>query len=175
MKRREPVRILALFLALVMVLAQPVGAVDFDEEGNAITVIVLDPGHGGMDSGTKAEHDGVVVQEAALNLKIADYCRDYLEEHYQGVRVLLTREEDVKMSLDERVDFAVEAGADYLLSIHLNSNDGRARGALALVPRCKYRPEQAKASIVTAEAILVHLAELGLTIRCTTASTDADR
>lgn len=168
-------KILALLLALVMLLALPVQAVSYDEEGNEVTVIVLDPGHGGIDTGTEAEHDGVLVEEAALNLKIANYCRDYLLEHYQGVQVLLTHEEHVKMSLDERIAFAVEAGADYLLSIHLNSSDGRAKGALALVPRGKYRPEQAEASIATAEAILAHLAELGLSNRGTTYSTNSDR
>lgn len=175
MKQKRSNRMLALMLALVMLLALPVQAVSYDEEGNTVTVVVLDPGHGGIDTGTEAEHDGILLEESKLNWKIADYCRQYLEDHYRNVRVLLTREEDVKMSLDERIDFAVEAGADYLLSIHLNSSDGRAKGALALVPRGKYRPEQAEASIATAEAILLHLEALGLTNRGTSYSTNTDR
>lgn len=172
MKQRK---MLALLLAFVMLLALPVQAVDYDEEGNEITVIVLDPGHGGSDPGTVAEYDGEEIWESTLNWKIADYCRDYLEEHYVNLRVLMTREEDVRVSLDDRVAFAVEEHADYLLSIHLNADDGTARGALALVPRGKYRPQQAKASIAVAEAILEHLAALGLTNRGTVYTTNTDR
>lgn len=167
MRKRTLCRLLALLL--VFVFAVPAAASGGD------VVIVLDPGHGGMDSGTEARYDGKLVMESVLNLKIAEYCRDYLEEHYENVRVYLTRETDKKVSLDTRVAFAVEKGADYLLSIHLNSDEGYADGALALVPRGRYRPEQAKASTVTAEAILEELAALGLRNRGTVVQLGTDR
>ena len=148
-------------LLLVFVFAVPAAA-----SGGEV-VIVLDPGHGGLDSGTTMRYDGVEVWESTLNLKIAEYCRDYLEAHYENVRVYLTRQEDKKVSLDTRVAFAVEMEADYLLSIHINSDEGDASGVLALVPRGRYRPEQAEASTVTAEAILEELAALGLRNRGT--------
>ena len=143
-------------LLLVFVLAVPAAAAGED------VVIVLDPGHGGMDSGTAAVYDGAAVWESTLNLKIAGYCRDYLEANYENVRVYLTREADEKVSLDERVAFAVEKDADYMLSIHINSDKGTADGVLALVPQGKYRPEQARASTETAEAILEELEGLGM-------------
>ena len=167
MKKKILCRLVALLL--VFVLAVPAMA-----SGNEV-VIVLDPGHGGIDSGTAKRYDGVEVWESTLNLKIAEYCRDYLEEHYENVRVYLTRETDKKVSLDDRVAFAVEKDADYVLSIHLNSNDGSAAGALALVPRGKYRPEQAKASTITAEAILEELEALGLRNRGTVVQLGTDR
>ena len=150
-------RWLSLLLAAALVLAVPVTAVQED------VVILLDPGHGGMDSGAAVEYDGAEVWESTLCLKIAQYCRDYLEEHYTNVQVHLTREEDKKVTLEERVAMAVELEADYLLSLHLNCDKGQAQGALALVPQGKYHPEQARASIATAEAILLELEELGLT------------
>ena len=159
MRKKMLCRLLALML--VFVFAVPAAASGED------VVIVLDPGHGGLDSGTVSTYDGVQVWESTLNLKIAEYCRDYLEEHYENVQVYLTREKDVKVSLDTRVAFAVEKGADYVLSIHLNSDDGSAAGALALVPRGKYRPEQARAATATAEAILEELEALGLRNRGT--------
>lgn len=172
MKKSEFTRLLALLLALLLVLSlvliPPVAAT---EE----TVIVLDPGHGGLDSGAAEKYDGVTVCESHINLKIAQSCKSYLEENYINVRVLLTRETDVKMSLDDRVAFAVEHGADYMLSIHINSSNGYARGALALVPRGHYRPEQAQASIATAEAILEELELLGLTNRGTEYKTNSNR
>ena len=146
--------------ALVLALPVPVSAEDQ-------VVIVLDPGHGGLDAGTVSEYDGVEVWESELNLKIAFFCRDYLEENYENVRVLLTRESDVKVSLEERLAFAQAVEADYLLSLHINSDKGIANGALALVPEGKYNPEQAAASTATAVAILEELEALGLTNRGT--------
>ena len=161
MKQNRLIRLLALLLVLALLPAVPVAA----EEN---VVIVIDPGHGGVQSGCELKYDGVLVSESVLCLKIANYCRDYLLEHYENVEVLLTREEDEDIELSDRVAFAAEQGADYMLSIHLNADEGYARGALGLVPRGKYRPEQAKASIATAEAILQELEALGLQNRGTT-------
>ena len=169
MRERKVIRLLALILALAVVFAVPVAATEED------VVIVLDPGHGGLDSGTEIKYDGVLVTEAAINLSIAEACRDYLEEHYGNVQVHLTREEDKKVTLDERVDFAEAVGADYLLSIHINSDVGVARGALALVPRGRYNPEQGAASKRTAEAILLHLEALGMVNRGTEYRLGEDR
>lgn len=162
MRERTGVRLLALILALVMLFAVPVAAEEED------VVIVLDPGHGGLDSGTEMKYDGKLVCEAAINLAIAEYCRDYLLENYENVQVYLTRETDEKVELDERVAFAETVGADYMLSIHINSDEGYAKGALAIVPRGRYQPEQGAASKRTAEAILLHLEELGMVNRGTT-------
>ena len=148
MRKRRYCRILALVLAFLLAFAVPAAASDDD------VVIVLDPGHGGVDSGTAKKYDGVEIWESNLNLAIAKACRDYLEENYGNVRVYLTRETDKKVTLDARVDFAVAKNADYVLSIHINSDEGDARGALALVPQGKYRPEQAAVSPTVAEAIL---------------------
>ena len=169
MRERKVIRLLALILALAVVFAMPVAATEED------VVIVLDPGHGGLDSGTEIKYDGVMVTEAAINLSIAEACRDYLEEHYGNVQVYLTRETDEKVTLEERVDFAEAVGADYLLSIHINSDVGVARGALAIVPRGRYNPEQGAASKRTAEAILLHLEALGMVNRGTEYRLGEDR
>ena len=162
MRKERGIRLLALILALVMLFAVPVAAEEED------VVIVLDPGHGGLDTGTEMKYDGTLVCEAAINLAIAEYCRDYLLENYENVQVYMTRETDEKVELDERVAFAEEMGADYMLSIHINSDEGYAKGALAIVPRGRYQPEQGAASTRTAEAILLHLEALGMVNRGTT-------
>ena len=162
MRKRMGIRLLALILVLAMLPVAPVSA-----EGEDV-VIVLDPGHGGMDSGTAEKYDGVEVWESELNLQIAGYCRDYLEENYENVQVYLTRESDRLVTLNERVEFADAVEADYMLSIHINSAEGTARGGLAIVPRGRYLPKQALASKVTAEAILLNLEALGMKNRGTT-------
>ena len=169
MRKRMGIRLLAVVLAMAMLFAVPVAAAEED------VVIVLDPGHGGLDSGTEMKYDGKLVCEAAINLSIAEACRDYLLENYENVQVYLTRETDVKVSLEERVAFAEEVGADYMLSIHINSDEGYAKGALAIVPRGRYQPEQGAASKRTAEAILLHLEELGMVNRGTTYQLGEDR
>ena len=78
------------------------------------------------------------------------------------MQVYLTRERDEKVSLEDRVSFADTLGADFMLSIHINADEGSARGALAIVPRGRYHPEQGKASKETAEAILEHMEALGM-------------
>ena len=94
-------------------------------------IVVLDPGHGGYDPGAS----GNGVQESTVNLKIAQYCRDELSE-YQNVTVLMTRESDVYVSLQDRVDYAVSNNADLVVGIHNNSATvSSANGAEVIVPR----------------------------------------
>ena len=83
--------------------------------GPAIPLIVLDPGHGGDDEGCAREN----VMEKDINLELALALRDNLLE--QGYRVLLTREEDEGLSLEQRAQAANEAGADVFVSIHQNA------------------------------------------------------
>ena len=169
MKKKTVLRIFALIL--VLALSLPVAAQEDDP-----VVIVLDPGHGGIDTGITIEYDGAEVCESELVLKIARYCRDYLLEHYENVEVLMTREVDVKMSLSDRVEFAKLMEADYVLSLHINGSDqGKARGALALVPQGKYRPEQAEASTGPALILLEELEKLGLTNRGTMVQLGTER
>ena len=77
--------------------------------------IVLDPGHGGGDTGTLWG----TVYEKDLNLAIAKKLKKKLVA--QGYSVFMTREEDVRVSLQERVDFAEDCRADIFVSIHQNA------------------------------------------------------
>ena len=171
MRKGKGIRLMAVVLAMAMLFAVPVAAAAEEED----VIIVLDPGHGGLDSGTEMKYDGMMVCESHINLAIAEACRDYLLEHYENVQVYMTRETDKKVTLDERVAYAENVGADYMLSIHINSDEGYAKGALAIVPRGRYQPEQGAASKRTAEAILLHLEELGMVNRGTTYQLGEDR
>ena len=169
MRKRKFLRLLALVLALTMAFAVPVAAAEED------VVIVLDPGHGGTDSGTAKTYDRKKILESELNLAIAEACRDYLLKNYGNVKVYMTRETDKKVSLDERVEYTAAMGADYMLSIHINSHVGVSRGALAIVPKGHYNPAQGAASKRTAEAILRHLAALGMQNRGTEYKLDKEK
>ena len=82
-------------------------------------VIALDPGHGGDDPGAT---NGSLI-EKNLNLKIATYCKAALDQ-YSGVTTFMTRSTDEAVELTDRVQRAVNAGADLFVSFHINSFQG---------------------------------------------------
>ncbi|MEM6796103.1 MAG: N-acetylmuramoyl-L-alanine amidase, partial [Acidobacteriota bacterium] len=103
---REPVVVTPVFEA-----PRPI---DFDVFPLAVRRILLDPGHGGQDTGTTG--GGLV--EKVMTLDIALRLRDLLVE--QGFEVHLTREEDHAVSLRERAQQANSLRADLFVSIHIN-------------------------------------------------------
>jgi N-acetylmuramoyl-L-alanine amidase len=84
--------------------------------GGDLARVVLDPGHGGIDSGAVSSSG---LEEKTLTLKIARRVRDRLKA--AGVRAILTREDDVFVSLEERSRIAAEAQPSVFVSIHLNA------------------------------------------------------
>jgi N-acetylmuramoyl-L-alanine amidase len=107
--------------------------------GLAGKVIVLDPGHGGSETGAISPHTGMA--EKTVNLDVARRLGELLEA--RGARVIMTRtgdtlvipdavwaqvdrrENPVRADLHERVRIAGAAGADLLLSVHHNAGEGR--------------------------------------------------
>ena len=87
-------------------------------------VVVIDPGHGGYSEDASAY--GAVYKdelcEKDVNLETAFALRDELQR-YNNVEVYLTREDDRRLSLEERVDFALSVGADVLVSCHYNASE----------------------------------------------------
>lgn len=76
--------------------------------------IVLDAGHGGKDNGANYEEK----KEKDINLSVVGKMRGKLEEN--GLDVVLTRDRDEFISLDERVNIANQLEADLFISIHCN-------------------------------------------------------
>ncbi len=85
--------------------------------GDDIATIVLDPGHGGSDSGAIG-HRRVYEKKAVLD--IAKRTRDLLKA--QGLSVRLTREHDYFVPLSKRSTLARQWGADLFVSIHFNAS-----------------------------------------------------
>jgi N-acetylmuramoyl-L-alanine amidase len=96
--------------------------------GDARPLIVLDPGHGGIDTGTKGPNGQM---EKDIVLDFSKRLQEKIETAGK-YRVLLTRTDDTFVPLAERVRFAREAGAALLMSIHADSlprREGDAQGA----------------------------------------------
>ncbi|MBR2838417.1 MAG: N-acetylmuramoyl-L-alanine amidase [Kiritimatiellae bacterium] len=78
--------------------------------------VVVDPGHGGSDTGAMSPHG---LPEKDANLRLAKDVRDELAR--RGYRVLMTREDDSFPSLYDRPKLAHRNGADAFISIHHNA------------------------------------------------------
>ncbi len=96
-----------------------------DDVSEQTFVVVLDPGHGGVDPG--AERDGAV--EKHLMLTFARELKENLQRRGE-IYVILTRQDDSFVSLERRVSIAHQVDADLFLSLHADAlAEGRARGA----------------------------------------------
>lgn len=94
-------------------------ALDGDVFPLAVRRIVLDPGHGGANRGTRTPSG---LEEKVLTLEIARRVRKTLEGY--PFEVLMTREGDEAVTLDERAAFANRVRADIFISIHVNWFEG---------------------------------------------------
>ena len=110
---------------LIITYIIPVNAFVFD---NSDKVILIDPGHGGIDGGAKSKTGTI---EKDINLQIALKLRDNLEE--KGYRVYMTRDEDEGLyqkgntikekkreDLNKRVEMKKQTDCDIFVSIHQN-------------------------------------------------------
>lgn len=110
------------------------------EENFRVGAILIDPGHGGKDSGASMTHQingkSVTLKEKDINLTISKMLADRLKSAYPEKQIILTRSTDVFLSLQQRTDIAnsmnaklKEREAVLYVSIHVNSSlDKKARG-----------------------------------------------
>ena len=84
--------------------------------GLDVSTIVIDPGHGGRDPGAIGRLGGY---EKHIALEVGQRLKERLLA-YNNLTVLMTRESDQAISLNDRVAFANEQNADLFVSIHVN-------------------------------------------------------
>ena len=80
-------------------------------------VWVIDAGHGGRDVGT----EGSRINEKDITLKVARRVAELVRANLRDVKVVMTREGDRFLTLDQRCAIANNAGGDLFLSIHVNA------------------------------------------------------
>jgi N-acetylmuramoyl-L-alanine amidase len=88
--------------------------------GLRVGKIIVDPGHGGYDPG--AMHHGL--QEKDITLDVSQRLKKILESDY-GYEVLMTRNDDHFVALEERTAIANSNSADLFVSVHVNSSRNR--------------------------------------------------
>ncbi len=88
----------------------------------SFNTVVIDPGHGGHDSGTRNR----ISREADINLSVAKKLRDRLKG--MGYQVVMTRDTDNFITLQDRVRIANRHSNAIFISIHFNDGGPSARG-----------------------------------------------
>lgn len=83
------------------------------------TIIVIDPGHGGVEHGAVGPTG---LMEKEVTLALARRLKRSLQRSSRSISVVLTRDEDRLVGLDERTAIANHNRADLFLSIHLNAS-----------------------------------------------------
>ena len=85
-------------------------------------LVVIDPGHGGPDPGAIGIGG---IRETDVVLEVSKVVKNLLSE--KGVKVILTRKNEVDLDLPPRVTFANNTYADIFVSIHANASRGKRR------------------------------------------------
>jgi len=84
--------------------------------------IVIDPGHGGHDTGTISANG---MKEKDLVLDVGRRLRNYIKTNYPDVEVIMTRDTDRFVALEERTAIANSRHADLFISVHANASPSR--------------------------------------------------
>ena len=84
---------------------------------NKIKTVVIDPGHGGKDSGTMGTKR-FKIYEKHVALSVSLKLGKYISEAFPEIDVIYTRSSDVFLELNERTEIANNANADLFISIH---------------------------------------------------------
>lgn len=170
-RRRRLLIVLLLIIVLIFVLLKVTGnggkssgkdkpAASGENRG----IIFIDPGHGGMDSGSGDDNGRY---EKDDNLKLGLAVRDHLQA--LGFKVLMSRTEDEMVDRTERGKMANKAGAQFFVSIHRNQADGGGQGVEGFIPK-----ENDKESRLLGENIMHFLGRAGFKERTIRSGTLVD-
>jgi N-acetylmuramoyl-L-alanine amidase len=94
---------------------------NIEKDNSKISVVVIDPGHGGKDSGAAVGK----ALEKDIVLDIALKLGNEIKNNYPDIEVIYTRSKDVFIPLHQRADIANKKDADLFISIHVNAVDAK--------------------------------------------------
>jgi len=100
---------------------------------NSINTIVIDPGHGGKDSGTMGTKR-FKIYEKHVALDVSLKLGEYISNTFPDIEIIYTRENDVFLELHERTEIANRKNADLFISVHCDGfTNSTASGASVFV------------------------------------------
>ena len=116
-----------------------------------LQTMVLDPGHGGDDTGVRGPKGTL---EKQITLDVARRLKTLIETRL-GVRIIMTRDDDRGISLDERAAVANNSKADLFLSLHVNGAPSPSlKGTEVYYLRLDRAGEEARRSTAATELVL---------------------
>ncbi len=107
-------------LSLCILLLTSFSTKDGIVQKSRLKKIVIDPGHGGHDSGAPGKYSNEKDISLAIALKLEDMIRDQIPD----IELVVTRRSDVYHSPVTKANIANQAKGDLFISIHCNSADG---------------------------------------------------
>jgi len=127
-------------------IAAPSGSQAPGRRADSRRVIVIDPGHGGVDPGALGHSD----HEKDIVLAAAQTLARRLEQTGR-YRVVMTRDRDVFVRLRERIAIARKAGADLFLSLHADSIDDKSLRGLSVYTLSETASDDEAAALAASE------------------------
>lgn len=121
--------ILICFLNIIFLYSVTAASIE-QEDVTHVSVVVIDPGHGGKDTGAAVGK----AMEKDIVLDLALRLGESIQKKYPDIKVIYTRKTDVFIPLHERAKIANKNKADLFISIHINGTDNSyARGTETFV------------------------------------------
>lgn len=137
----------------------------------SIIKICIDAGHGGKSPGATRNYDEKEIKEKDLNLEISLKLEEELSK-YNNIEIIQTRNSDIAIDIDRRVEIAKENACDFLISIHNNATaqlyQTECSGCMVLPPGSRYQPVNSKVSSIydacdrLSHIIINHLNKIGI-------------
>ena len=118
-----PRNITVILLTIILTLSGALMAEGAGNDKDKKFTVVIDAGHGGKDVG--ATENGVM--EKNINLKVARQLESIIKKKMKDVKVVMTRDDDTYLTLQQRADKANKSQGDLFISIHTNSVDKKNR------------------------------------------------
>jgi len=145
---RKSVFILLLFCIALLPLLSIYNCQSFNASAKNIGTIIVDPAHGGSDPGATAFHtingDELTFFEKDMTLQVALLLKEKIAKNYPDINVILTRNDDTYLSLEDRKAQANSAtlgnnGLSLFVSLHINSSySADKRGYQLFIPAPNY-------------------------------------
>lgn len=110
-------RLLKIIIIALLFTAIPSFNAEAKNDDDKMFTVIIDAGHGGKDIG--ATDNGVM--EKNINLKVARQLESLIKKKLKDTKVILTRDDDSYLTLQQRADIANKAQGDLFISIHVNS------------------------------------------------------
>jgi len=104
--------------AMPPVRLEPVAPAPSIDRPGTMRTVVIDPGHGGADAGSRSASG---LEEKQVTLAVAQRLKGMLESRF-GLRVILTRDADAVVAIDRRAALANNNKADLFISLHANGS-----------------------------------------------------